>query len=59
MATYFHPFAALAGLALTANYVDQFNHEISLDYLKKMPEYEDVYRGLKRVARRKLRRLAV
>lgn len=48
-----------AGLALTANYVDQFNHKMSLEYLKKMPEYEDVYRGLKRVARRKLRSLAV
>lgn len=48
-----------AGLALTANYVDQFNHKISLDYLQGMPEYEQVYRGLRRIARRKLRSFAV
>jgi histone arginine demethylase JMJD6 len=48
-----------AGLALTANYVDRTNHTMSLDYLKHVPEYDGVYRELRRIARRKLRSFAV
>ena len=44
-----------AGLALTANYVDETNCEASLSYLKQMPEYEEIYRALRRVARKKQR----
>lgn len=43
------------GMALTANYVDQTNHEEVLAWLRKAPGYEELYRRFRKVARRRLR----
>ena len=41
------------GVALTANFVDQFNAKTVVDYLKGRPDYRDTYFELKRMLRRR------
>lgn len=45
-----------AGMAITANYVDQFSYEVVVEKLKEYPEYHEFRRDLRRVARGKVRK---
>ena len=45
-----------AGLALTANYVDQFSYDIVVEKLKEDPEYRNFRRGLRKIARERVRK---
>lgn len=44
-----------AGMALTANYVDRFCHEIVFKELSRHRDFRDLHRNLKRIARERLR----
>lgn len=44
-----------AGMALTANYVDRFCHQVVLKELSRHRDHRDLHRSLKRLARQRLR----